>query len=110
MEEGRGLGVLRSKVHLQSISDVKTPSPSLEVRGSKRKYKEVMEEERGPKVHDSQGPRVQRSQGPRYLKVTFKYKLDSKEGPSCFLFLMAPASQLMKEETNLDIHVMIILK
>ena len=24
------------------------------------------------------------SQGPRYLKVTFKYELDSKEGPSCF--------------------------
>ena len=23
------------------------------------------------------------SKGPRYLKVTFKYELDSKEGPSC---------------------------
>ena len=34
------------------------------------KYEEVVKEERG-------------SQGPRYLKVTFKYELDSKEGPSC---------------------------
>ena len=24
------------------------------------------------------------SLGPRYLKVTFKYELDSKEGPSCY--------------------------
>ena len=27
--------------------------------------------------------RVPRSQGPKDLKVTFKYELDSKEGPSC---------------------------
>ena len=26
------------------------------------------------------------SQGLRYLKVTFKHKLDSKDGPSCFHF------------------------
>ena len=39
-----------------------------------------MEEGRGPKVQESEGPR---SKGPRYLKVTFKYELDSKEGPSC---------------------------
>ena len=30
-------------------------------------------------------PKVQGSQGPRYLKVTFKYELDSKEGPSCYI-------------------------
>ena len=32
----------------------------------------------------SEGPMVPGSQGPRYLKVIFKYELDSKEGPSCF--------------------------
>ena len=26
------------------------------------------------------------SQSPKYLEVTLKYKLDSKEGPSCSLF------------------------
>ena len=65
-----------------------------EVRGCKRKYKEVFEEGRslrvpwsnGPKVQESQGPGVPRSKGPRYLKVTFKYELDSKEGPSCYLY------------------------
>ena len=54
-----------------------------EIGGGKRKYEEVVEEERGPKVLRSKGPQVQGSQGPRYLKVTFKYELDSKEGPSC---------------------------
>ena len=49
----------------------------------KRKYEEVVEEERGPR-----GPKVPRSQGPRYLKVTFKYELDSKEGPSCLSFFL----------------------
>ena len=29
-------------------------------------------------------PKVQGFQGSRYLKLTFKYELDSKEGPSCF--------------------------
>ena len=42
-------------------------------------YEEVLEEGRGP--------RVPRSQGPRYLKVIFKYELDSKEGPSCLIYL-----------------------
>ena len=72
-----------------------------------RKYEEVVVEGRGqkvesPKVQESQGPRVQRSmglmvpgsqglmvqksKGPRYLKVIFKYELDSEEGPSCFIF------------------------
>ena len=30
----------------------------------------------------SKSPKVTGSQGPRYLKVKFKYKIDSKEGPS----------------------------
>ena len=38
----------------------------------------------GPKVQESQGPGVPRSKGLRYLKLTFKYELDSKEGPSCY--------------------------
>ena len=33
------------------------------------------------------GPKIQWSQGPQYLKVTFKYKLDSKEGQSCLIFI-----------------------
>ena len=37
----------------------------------------------GPWVLRSQGPRVPGSQGPRHLKLTFKYELDSEEGPSC---------------------------
>ena len=66
--------------------------------GDKRKYEEVLEEGRGPRVPRSkgskvQGPKVPRSmghkvhgsQGPRYLKLTFKYKLDSEEGPSCLI-------------------------
>ena len=55
------------------------------------KYEEVLEEGRGPRiprskgsmVQGSQGPKVLGSQGSRYLKLTFKYELDSKEGPSC---------------------------
>ena len=38
-----------------------------------------------PRVPRSKGSKVQGSQGPRYLKVTFKYELDSKEGPSCYM-------------------------
>ena len=34
----------------------------------------------------SKSPKVQRSQGLRYFKVTFKYELDSKEGPFCLLW------------------------
>ena len=44
----------------------------------------MVEEGRDPRVPRSQGPKVQGSHGPSYLKVTFKYELDSKEGPSCF--------------------------
>ena len=29
--------------------------------------------------------KVQGSKGPRYLKLSFKYELDSKEGPSCYI-------------------------
>ena len=47
------------------------------------KYEEVLEEGRGPRVPRSKGSKVPGSQGPRYLKLTFKYELDSKEGPSC---------------------------
>ena len=53
-----------------------------------RKYEEVVEEGRGPAVLKSKspkGPKVQGSQGPICLKVKFKYKLNSKEGPSCLV-------------------------
>ena len=59
----------------------------MEVRGYMGKYEEVLEESKGSKVQGSQGSKgskVQGSQGPRYLKLTVKYELDSKEGPSCF--------------------------
>ena len=52
---------------------------------------EVLEEERGPRVPRSKGSKVPGSQGPRYLKLTFKYELDSKEGPSCFCLVCVPA-------------------
>ena len=32
----------------------------------------------------SLGSKVPGSQGPKYLKLRFKYEIDSKEGPSCF--------------------------
>ena len=48
------------------------------------KYEEVLEEGRGQRIPMSKGSKVQGSHGPRYLKLTFKYELDSKEGPSCF--------------------------
>ena len=44
---------------------------------------------KSPKIQGFQGPWVSGSQGPRYLKLTFKYELDSKEGPSCFIFISA---------------------
>ena len=52
------------------------------------KYEKVLEEGRGPRVLRSKGSKVQGSKGPRvprprYLKLTFKYELDSKEVPSC---------------------------
>ena len=50
------------------------------------KYEEVLEEGGGPRVPRSKGSKFQGSQGPRYLNVTFKYELDSKEGPSCSSF------------------------
>ena len=59
-----------------------------EIGGGKRKYEEVVEEGRGPRVPRSRGLKVPESQGPKYLKVTFKYKLDSKEGPSCSIYFL----------------------
>ena len=50
------------------------------------KYEEVLKEGKGPRVPRSKGSKVQGSQGPRCLKLTFKYELDSKEGPSCFSY------------------------
>ena len=47
-------------------------------------YEKVLTEGRCPRVPRSRGPKVPGSQGPRYLKLTFKYELESKEGPSCF--------------------------
>ena len=47
-------------------------------------YEEVLKKGKGPRVPRSKGSKVQGSQGPRYLKLTFKYELDSKEGPSCY--------------------------
>ena len=46
---------------------------------------------RREEVPRSKGPKVPWSKGPRYLKVIFKYRLDSIEGdsiegPSCFTF------------------------
>ena len=46
---------------------------------------EVLEEGRSPRVLRSKGSKVQGSQVPRYLKLKFKYELDSKEGPSCLI-------------------------
>ena len=52
---------------------------SEDVRGRR----EEVQESQGP---GSKGSKFQVSQVPRYLKVKFKYKLDSKEGTSCFVF------------------------
>ena len=46
--------------------------------------REELQESQGPRVPKSRGPKVPGSKGLRYLKVTFKFELDSKEGPSCF--------------------------
>ena len=66
--------------------------------GGKRKYEELVEEGRGPKIQESQDLRVPRSQHPKDpwsqgpkdpwsqdqdISVIFKYELDSKEGQSC---------------------------
>ena len=67
------------------------------------KYKELLEEGRGPRVPGSKG-----SQGPRCLKVTFKYKLDSKEGPFCYLtkklyLLLIPAELPKLDYLDIDV-------
>ena len=45
--------------------------------------RDKVKKSQSPRVPKSKGPRVPGSKGPRYLKVIFKYELDSKEGPSC---------------------------
>ena len=50
-----------------------------------RRWWRRVQESQGPRVPRSRGPKVLGSQGPRYLKITFKYELDSKEGPSCYV-------------------------
>ena len=45
--------------------------------------REEVQESQGPRVPRARGPKVKGSEGPGYLKLTFKYELDSKEGPSC---------------------------
>ena len=50
--------------------------------------REEVQESQGPRVPRSRGPKVPGSKGPRYLKLTFKYELDSKEGPSCVLLFL----------------------
>ena len=54
-----------------------------ELNECKRKYEEVLEERRGPRVPRNKGSKVQRSEGPLYLVFTFKYELHYKEGQSC---------------------------
>ena len=49
--------------------------------------REKVQESQGSRVPRSRGPKVPGSQGQRYLKLTFKYKLDYKEGPSCLILL-----------------------
>ena len=41
--------------------------------------REEVQESQGPRVLRSRGPKVRGSKGPRYLKLTFKYELDSKD-------------------------------
>ena len=52
------------------------------------KYEEVLAQVRGPRIPRSRGPKAPGSQGPRYLKVTFKYELDSKEGLFWFFLVL----------------------
>ena len=51
--------------------------------------REEVQESQGPMVQRSRGPKVPGSQGPRFLKLTFKYELDSKEGPSCYYLYLS---------------------
>ena len=67
-----------------------TPPPYQTIT-NQTKWKEVQrrmrrwwrsEEGRGQRIESPRGQRVPGSKGPRYLKLIFKYELDSKEGPS----------------------------
>ena len=63
-------------------------------------WREEVQESQGPRVSRSRGPKVQGSKGPRYLKLTFKYELDSKEGPSCFYYFSLDSCDVIKQEVN----------
>ena len=56
--------------------------------------REEVQESQGPRVQRSRGPKVPGPQGPRYLKLTFKYELDSKEGPSCHFYFFVMVIKL----------------
>ena len=51
--------------------------------------REEVQESQGPRVPRYKGPKVPGSQGLGYLKLTFKYELDTKEGPSCQILIIA---------------------
>ena len=53
----------------------------------RREEVQVSQGSRAPRVPRSKGSKAQGSQGQRYLKLKFKYELDSKEGPSCLKYL-----------------------
>ena len=42
---------------------------------------------KSPKVKGSRGPSIPRSKGPTYLRVTFKYELDSKNLVDFLVFI-----------------------
>ena len=102
--EGRRRSPQLFKINIKVISNLihncynSPPPPPLtkpykrrRVGGGKRMYGEVWggvgggRRSKSPKVQGFQVPGVPRSQGSRHLKLTFKYELDSEEGPSCLV-------------------------
>ena len=69
--------------------------------------REEVQESQGPRVPRSRGPKVPGSKGPRYLKFTFKYELDSKEGPSCLSFKIAQIDQGLQCSTMVSSSSMV---
>ena len=63
--------------------------------------REEVQESQGPRVPSSRGPKVPGSQGPRYLKLTFKYELDSKEGPSSFYLVLVKGLEKYQETVTM---------